>query len=236
MIIEIDNQDKIHLRNSEDIYAIMRSILTGENKVDGSKEHFWTIALDIVSKIVSIELVSFGSYRSTACEPTEVFSIPLQKKACSVVLIHNHPSGNIEPSPEDIDVTNRLYQVGKWMRTEVLDHLIISPYSYYSFKDNGIMDRYFLSSKYLPSFELERRYEKYAELTQKEAEKQKRMLAKEMKQEGRIKGKEEGIKVGSRERELAIAKGMLKEGLTVDIIMKVTGLPKITINKLYKEL
>jgi len=81
MIIEIDKQDKIHLRNSDDIYAIMRLILTEENKVDGSKEHFWKIALNMSSKIVNIELVSFGSYRSTACEPTEVFGVPLQKKA-----------------------------------------------------------------------------------------------------------------------------------------------------------
>lgn len=236
MIIKVKNSDKISINSSGDLYKIMQLILTRDSKIDNSKEHFWTVALNEANKIVVIELVSFGSYHSTASEPTEVFSIPLQKKVARIILIHNHPSGNLQPSEADIDMTDRLYQVGKWMRTEVIDHLIISPYSYYSFKDSGIMDRYFLSSKYLPSFELERRYEKYAEDIQKEAEKQKKMLAKDMKQEGIKIGEEKGIKKGSRERELAIARGMLKEGETVDKIMRYTGLPKVTINKLFKEL
>jgi DNA repair protein RadC len=92
MIINIENADKIYIRNSCDIYAIMRLILTEEYKIDGTKEHFWTIALNQANKIVNIELVSFGSYRSTASEPAEIFSIPLQKKAACVILIHNHPS------------------------------------------------------------------------------------------------------------------------------------------------
>jgi len=236
MIIKVKNSDKISIQSSSDIYKIMQLILTRDGKIDNSKEHFWTIALNESNKIVVIELVSFGSYRCTASEPTEVFSLPLQKKASRIILVHNHPSGNLHPSEADIDLTDRLYQVGKWMRTEVVDHLIISPHSYYSFKDAGLMDGYFLSSKHLPSFELERRYEKYAESIQKEAEKQKKVLAKEMKQEGIQIGEEKGIKKGSREREIAIAKGMLQRGYKVEDIMDIIGLPKITINKLYKEI
>lgn len=98
------------------------------------------------------------------------------------------------------------------------------------------MDCYFLSSKYFPSFELERRYEKYAESIQQEADKQKKLLAKEMKQEGIQIGEEKGVKNGSRDEKLSIAKGVLQKGYKVDDIMEITGLFKLTINKLFKEI
>lgn len=152
-------------------------------------------------------------------------------------MIHNHPSGNLHPSEADIDLTNRLYQVGKLMHTEVLDHLIISPYSYFSFQDNGIMNQFYLSSKYyLPSFELEKRYQKHVDAIEKQVEKQKNEVAKQMKQEGIQIGEEKGIKKGSRELEIAIARGMLHKAYKLEDIMDITSLPKITINKLFKEL
>ena len=95
MILQVKNADKITIQESEDIYKIIQLISKREQKVDRSKEHFWTIALNLASKIVNIELVGLGSFKSVACEPADVFSIPLQKKASKLILIHNHPSGNL---------------------------------------------------------------------------------------------------------------------------------------------
>ncbi len=221
MIINIEKLGNISIRNAYDIYAIMRTILTEEYKIDGTKEHFWSIALNQASKILNIELVSFGSYHSTASEPAETFSIPLQKKASSIILVHNQPSGNLEPTDEDIDITDRLYQVGKWMHIEVLDHLIVSEHSHFSFKDAGLMEQFFLSRKYLPSFELERRFQQKAEMIRREEEKQKAAIEKQVKQEGIKIGEEKGIEKGSKERERSIAKNMLKKGLDVNLIRPV---------------
>ena len=87
-----------------------------------------------------------------------MYSVPLQKKALHIILVHNHPSGNLKPSELDIDVTGRLVQIGLMMNTPVLDHLIISEHSYYSFKAVGIIEDLKLSGQYLPSFELENRF------------------------------------------------------------------------------
>jgi hypothetical protein len=102
---------------------------------------------------------------------------------------------------------NRLYQVSKFMRTEVLDHLIVSSHSYFSFKDAGLMDQFFLSRKYLPSFELEKRFQQKEEIARKEVEKHRATIEKQ----GIQIGEERGMAKGSKER--AIAKSMLKEGI-----------------------
>jgi predicted transposase/invertase (TIGR01784 family) len=118
------------------------------------------------------------------------------------------------------------------MRTAVLDHLIVSEHSYFSFKDSGLMDQFFLSRKYLPSFELEKRFQQKAEMARKEVEKHRATIEKQ----GIQIGEEKGMEKGSKEEKRSIAKSMLKKGLDVSLIMEVTGLPKITINKLYKEI
>lgn len=76
--------------------------------MDKGKEHFWVLALNNANKILSLELVSLGSVSSTIVKPMEVLSIPLQKKAVGVILVHNHPSGSLEPSEADKDLTDLL--------------------------------------------------------------------------------------------------------------------------------
>lgn len=81
MHIQVKNAHTITVKEAEDIYIIMQQILKREHKIDRTKEHFWTISLNIAQKILAIELVSMGSNTATVVEPTEVFSLPLQKKA-----------------------------------------------------------------------------------------------------------------------------------------------------------
>lgn len=99
-----ETQDR-KINGSDDIYPIMQKILLRENKIDRNREHLWTISLDNANKILNIELVSLGTINKTLIEPMEVFSVPLQKRAVKVILVHNHPSGQLRPSEPDKDIT-----------------------------------------------------------------------------------------------------------------------------------
>lgn len=177
MHIQVENAHSITIKAAEDIYVIMQQILKREHKIDRTKEHFWTISLNVAQKILSIELVSMGSSTATVVEPTEVFSLPLQKKAFGLVLIHNHPSGSLIPSEDDKEITDRLIQVGKIMKIPVLDHVIITEHSYYSFKSSGLLEVLENSNKYVLPYDLERQYHQ-------EMEEGKIEIAKSMLQKG----------------------------------------------------
>ena len=182
MDIKLSESEKIKILNSDDLYGIMQRILLRENKIDRNREHFWVIGLENNNRILFIELISLGTVNKTLAEPMEVFSLALQKRAVKIILCHNHPSGELEPSEGDKNLTDRLIQVGIIVNTEVLDHLIISEKSYISFTDVGLMDTLKKSTKYVPSYVLEQRLKKEAA---KIAEQKKVMeIAKAMKKAG----------------------------------------------------
>ncbi len=182
MDIKLSESEKIKILNSDDLYGIMQRILLRENKIDRNREHFWVIGLENNNRILFIELISLGTVNKTLAEPMEVFSLALQKRAVKIILCHNHPSGELEPSDGDKNLTDRLIQVGIIVNTEVLDHLIISEKSYISFTDVGLMDTLRESTKFVPSYVLEQRLKKEAA---KIAEQKKVMeIAKAMKKAG----------------------------------------------------
>ena len=232
MNIQLNNAHKITIKEAEDIYHIMQQILKREHKVDRTKEHFWTLSLSIAQKILNLELVSMGSNKATIVEPTEVFSIPLQKKANTIVLIHNHPSGSLPPSAKDLDVTDRLIQVGLIMKTPVQDHVIITEHSYYSFEANGLMQELERSTKYVPTFELEKRYRQEMTKMLQEAALQQRAVRKESEQRGFEQGEAKGVVKGAKQERVTIAKQMLQEGLDNKLIARVTGLSVQQIGRL----
>lgn len=182
MDIKLSESEKIKILNSDDLYGIMQRILLRENKIDRNREHFWVIGLENNNRILFIELISLGTVNKTLAEPMEVFSLALQKRAVKIILCHNHPSGELEPSEGDKNLTDRLIQVGIIVNTEVLDHLIISEKSYISFTDVGLMDTLRESTKYVPSYVLEQRLKKEVA---KIAEQKKVMeIAKNLKRNG----------------------------------------------------
>jgi len=186
MNIKLKKEQDIRILCADDIYAVMQKILLRENKIDRNREHFWTISLDNANKILNIELVSMGSVNQTVVEPMEVFSIPLQKRAVQVILIHNHPGGNMKASPNDKDLTDRLIQVGIIMQVPVLDHIIISEKTYMSFEDTGLLTELKKSTKYVPDYIMKQRMKKQVEelLTSKIEERKAREVAKAMKTKG----------------------------------------------------
>jgi DNA repair protein RadC len=119
--------------SSKDVYQIMRRHL-----LDLNHEEFWIMLLGRSQKVLGKELISRGGLSETVVDLKVIFSIALQHNATGIILIHNHPSGNLKPSHPDIQLTKRVADAGKMLGIPVQDHIIIAEKNYYSFADNGI--------------------------------------------------------------------------------------------------
>jgi len=104
---------------------------------DYTREHFYIISLN--SRNYSTAEVSVGSLNASIVHPREVFSEAIKNKAASVIFAHNHPSGDPEPSEDDLVITKRLAEAGKILGIEVTDHVIVAKKTYFSFKENKLL-------------------------------------------------------------------------------------------------
>lgn len=152
MNIKLSKADKKILLKSKDTYSVMQKILLQADKINQNKEHFWILGLATNNKLLFVELVSLGSVNRTIVEPMDVYSIAMHRRAVKIVLCHNHPSGSLQPSKEDYDITDRLIQGGLILNVPVVDHLIISTTSYVSFEDMGWMDILRDSIRHVPKY------------------------------------------------------------------------------------
>ncbi len=141
MTIKLQEKHKIQVLNADDVYSIMQQILLRERKIDRNKEHFWIVCLTHSNTISLIELISLGSATATIIEPTEVFGFALQKQAAKLIMVHNHPSGTLQPSTNDISITERMMAIGKFLNLPVIDHLIISEKDYFSFANTLLLQK-----------------------------------------------------------------------------------------------
>jgi len=103
------------------------------------KEYFKIILLDTKNNIKKVSQISIGSLNSSIVHPREVFTEAVANSSSSIILVHNHPSGESEPSHEDIVLTNRLDECGKILGIKVLDHIIIGDGVFFSFKEEGLI-------------------------------------------------------------------------------------------------
>lgn len=104
-----------------------------------TKEHFITLHLGVKNNLLCKETVSTGSLNQSIVHPREVFKTALLSNAAALILIHNHPSGDPKPSPEDISITRRLKDAGEILGVNVLDHIIVGDGSYLSFVEGGLL-------------------------------------------------------------------------------------------------
>lgn len=104
-----------------------------------NKEHFKIAILDTKNQILTIENISVGTLNASIVHPRDVFKIAIKRNANSIILIHNHPSGDTTPSNEDINITNRLIDAGNLIGIKVLDHIIIGDNKYLSFKERNLI-------------------------------------------------------------------------------------------------
>ena len=126
---ELKNFD---IKNPEAVVKAIRASIK-----DKAKEHFKLILLNPRNKIIGISTISIGTLNASLVHPREVFKDAITHSAASVVLAHNHPSGDPEPSEDDIEITKKLVESGKILGIEVIDHIIIGKNDYYSFKAKG---------------------------------------------------------------------------------------------------
>ncbi len=103
------------------------------------KEHFCVFFLDTQNRITGREIVSIGTLNASLVHPRECFRTAILKNCCSLIFVHNHPSGSLEPSNEDIAVSKRLGEAGKLLGIAVLDHLIVTKDSHTSFKEKNLI-------------------------------------------------------------------------------------------------
>ena len=116
--------DKVN--SNRQIAAILREILINEDPGDQDKEHFWAVGLDSQNYIKYIELVCLGVSTYVPVEPKETFRQAITHGADRLIIAHNHPSGDVEPSDNDIKITQRLARAGEILNIPIVDHIIIS--------------------------------------------------------------------------------------------------------------
>ncbi|MEO1301159.1 MAG: DNA repair protein RadC [Bacteroidota bacterium] len=128
----VPNKHKI--TTSRDTYLFMQSEL-----VDKVVEEFWIILLTRGGFVIEKHLVSRGGTARLSVDPKVIFKVALDHRAASIILVHNHPSNNPKPSQLDIELTERLIEVGKKLGLPVLDHLIFTEEGYFSFSDEDLL-------------------------------------------------------------------------------------------------
>jgi len=121
------------IRFPQDVLPVIR------HYADRQREHFLSISLNGAHEVISVRVVSIGSVNRTIVHPREVFCEPLQDRATAVLAAHNHPSGNVDPSDEDREITVRLRQAGETLGISLLDHIIFTQNNYYSFLEHGVL-------------------------------------------------------------------------------------------------
>jgi DNA repair protein RadC len=124
-------------RSATEVQQLARSIY---QTLDADKEHFVLLAMNNKNRVNGFKLISTGSLTASLVHPREVWRAALHLCAAAVVFVHNHPSGDPAPSPEDIDITRRLKETGDVLGIRVLDHVVLGDQErFYSFSDRGLL-------------------------------------------------------------------------------------------------
>jgi len=122
------------VQSPEEAFTSMQEKLRGKKK-----EHFYVLCLDTRNRVSNKKQISIGNLDSSIVHPREVFKDAISSLAASVIFVHNHPSGDLEPSSEDVNLTRRLVDAGELLGIPVLDHIIVSDKGYTSLKSRNLL-------------------------------------------------------------------------------------------------
>jgi len=131
---ELHQATKPRITCSEDVIEVIRPDL-----LDLNHEEFWIIILNRANFVLKKIQISRGGISGTVADPKVIFKSAFEQSGSSIILIHNHPSGNLQPSQADITLTKNLKEAGKLMEIPVLDHIIVGDNHYFSFADEGLL-------------------------------------------------------------------------------------------------
>ncbi len=131
---ESDLPKKLRITSSKDVYDMMAA-----NLLDLPHEEFWVLLLNRANAVIKKVQISTGGVAGTVADPKLIFKTALENLASSIILVHNHPSGNMMPSQADKELTKKMKEAGKLLDIPVLDHVIFADRVFYSFADEGIL-------------------------------------------------------------------------------------------------
>lgn len=130
---DLPQNQRRHIKSSSDIYDEMKPHL-----MDKSHEEFWIVMLNRANEVIKSVTISVGGLSGTTCDPKVVFKHALDNTASGIVLVHNHPSGQLKASQADIHITTQIKKAGQILDLPVLDHVIFTDKGFLSFVDEGI--------------------------------------------------------------------------------------------------
>jgi DNA repair protein RadC len=128
----------IEIRSPRDVARVFQDLLRLEDRIDQDKEHFYVMHVNARQQVNLVELVAIGTLNHAEIHPRETFRRAVIEGSYSIVVAHNHPSGDVTPSEADIKTTRKLHDAGEILNIPLLDHLIITGRGgdFFSFKDN----------------------------------------------------------------------------------------------------
>jgi DNA repair protein RadC len=128
----------IAIRDSRDVATVFQDLLSLEDKIDRDKEHYYVMHVNARQQVHLVELVAIGTLNHATVHPRETFRRAIVEGSYSIIVAHNHPTGDVTPSAADIRLTHSLHQAGELLLIPLLDHIIFTDKnrSFFSFRDN----------------------------------------------------------------------------------------------------
>jgi DNA repair protein RadC len=128
---------KIKVTSAEEVAKVFQDLLSLEDKIDQEKEHYYAMHLNIRSQVMMVELVTIGLLNNSLVHPRETFRRAVIAGSAAIIIAHNHPSGEVDPSDEDLKITRVMHEAGNILGIAMFDHIIFTKDNYFSFKNNG---------------------------------------------------------------------------------------------------
>jgi DNA repair protein RadC len=128
----------IEVRDARDVARVFQDLFKLEDRIDQDKEHFYVMHVNSRHKVNLVELVSVGTLNEAPFHPRETFRRAVIEGSCSIIVAHNHPTGDVMPSDGDIKTTRKLHEAGEVLQIPLLDHIIFTAQNgqFFSFRDN----------------------------------------------------------------------------------------------------
>ena len=131
---EQDPEEKPKITSSKDAFDLLKG-----DMMDLPKEEFWVLLINRANRVIKKKRVSEGGVSGTVADPKIIYKMALEELATGIIVAHNHPSGNLQASQSDIDLTRKLKEAGKFLEIQLLDHIITANQKYLSFADEGMI-------------------------------------------------------------------------------------------------
>ena len=128
---------KLQIQDSKHVAQVFLDLLLLEDRIDRDKEHFSVMHLDIKNRVKLVEVVSIGTLSSSLVHPRETFRRAVCQGSAAIMVAHNHPSGEADPSDEDTKITKLLFEAGNILGIQLLDHVIFTSTEFFSFRSNA---------------------------------------------------------------------------------------------------